>query len=273
MDPNPDRLSVEELRISREAWWSAEFDDFLWSAFPEVRPTRILDVGCGIGTLERHLARRCPPGATIVGVDIDPSRIREALSIPQPDGPGAGVSYLCADAMRLPFRDGSFGASVVILTLQHLSEPTRALSEMRRVTAPGGTVIAVEADNVGQRLYVPQASETLDAAVDAYWRRIRESRKPADIAIGPRLPHLFGEAGLSSPSLRAHLVVQTVWVEPTVFVEQARKKFCENARRYGAEESPECKAAVAAIEGLALSDPRGFYAITTVPLFLTAARV
>ena len=273
MRTDVDHLSIDELRRSREAWWSAEFDDFLWSAFPQASPTRILDVGCGIGTFEQHLASRFAPGTAVAGVDIDERRVRAAASSSSRIAEGSILTYAVGDALHLPFRDGWFGASVVILTLQHVPDPVRVLSEMRRVTAPDGVVIAVEADNTDQRLHVPQASAALDAAFAAYWRRIQASCRPTDIAIGPRLPHLFGQIGLSSPSVRGYLVALTTRVEPAAFVEQARVRFREVARRHGVEESPECQALIEIVEGLAASGSPGFYTIATVPLFLAAARV
>lgn len=268
-----DHLSIDELRRSREAWWTAEFDDFLWSAFSHLGPTRILDVGCGTGTFEQHLARRLAPDAAIVGIDIDARRVAAAARDKPQIPAGPVVTYAVGDGVRLPFRDCAFGASVVILTLQHVSEPLRLLSEMRRVTASGGMVIAVEADNTAQRLQVPQASAGLDAAVAAYWCRIQASCQPADIAIGPRLPHLFDQIGLTSPTVRGYLLAHTKWEEPAAFVEGARARFGEIARRHGVERSSECSALIEIIEGLAASSPPRFCTIATVPLFLASARV
>jgi ubiquinone/menaquinone biosynthesis C-methylase UbiE len=59
----------------RDAWWSPEFSDFLWSALAEVRPATILDVGCGIGTFAGRLASRFPCGGRVTGIDIDPARV------------------------------------------------------------------------------------------------------------------------------------------------------------------------------------------------------
>ena len=73
-----DRLSIDDLRISRETWWNAAFDEFLWSAFPPLRVPSVLDVGCGIGVFEQRLGPRFPPGSAIIGVDIDVRRLEVA---------------------------------------------------------------------------------------------------------------------------------------------------------------------------------------------------
>jgi ubiquinone/menaquinone biosynthesis C-methylase UbiE len=273
MRMNVDHLSEEELRASREAWWSAEFDAFLWSAFPEVCPSRILDVGCGIGTLEQHFAPRLTARTKIIGIDIEMPRLYLAVRRNRDVTSGASESYVAGDGLCLPFHDGVFGVSVAVLTLQHVSEPTRLLAEMRRTTEPGGVVVVVEADNVGQRLYLPGASASLDRVVDAYWRRIQESCKPADIAVGPRLPYLFQRVGLLSPSVEGYLVAHATRLEAGAFAEQARARFMRVAQRYGVEESAECKALIETIEVLAGASPRPFYAISTVPLFMAFACV
>lgn len=273
MHTNVDGLSIEELRDSRASWWSGEFDDFLSSAFADVLPARILDAGCGVGTFEEHFASRCPSGTILVGLDIDLPRLQVALRDAGSTCPGVSVSYVAADGGALPFRDGTFRVASVILTLQHLSDPVRFLAEMRRVTEPGGMVVAVEADNLGQRLYLPHPSPDVDAALAAYWRRIRECCRPADIAIGPRLPDLFRAVGLPSPRVKAHVLANTSWVEPRVFAERTREAFRRIARKHGVDRSAECEALTDAIDRAAGRPQAAFYTISTVPLFLVTARV
>jgi SAM-dependent methyltransferase len=265
MRTDVDHLSAQELRESREAWWSTEFDDFLWSAFVQVSSGPILDVGCGIGTLAQRLVSRLPLGAKCVGVDVDLSRLVAA---------SRGVaSYAAADGLCLPFSSGSFQASVVVLTLQHVSEPVRVLSEMRRVTGRGGIVAAVEPDNAGQRLYLPYPSGSLDQAMAAFWSCIQKSHKPADIAIGPRLPHLFRQANLPRPSVKGFLLTHMSWVEPSLFVEQAQSRFQHVARKYGVQESNECRVLLETVQEQGMQSSIPFYTIAAVPLFLVVAHV
>ena len=96
---------------------------------------RWLDVCCGSGVLSETIVRRCAP-AQVVGVDASPQQISFACEYrSQPN-----VTFETGDAMHLRFDDASFDAIVCGLGLNYLPDPADALREMRRVTAPGGTV-------------------------------------------------------------------------------------------------------------------------------------
>ncbi len=273
MATDVDKLSVEELRDSRASWWSQEFDDFLWSSIADVLPGSVLDVGCGIGTLENHLAPRIPPGTKLIGVDIDVRRLGIAAAEASPAGSEASAAYVAGDGRSLPFRDATFSVSLVILTLQHVTDPGTVLSEMRRVTGPGGAVVAVEADNLGQRLYFPFPAPDVDLAMAAFWRRIASVCWPADIAIGPRLPDVFRIAGFASPRVKAHSVCSISWTEPGAFFERARVGIERIARQHHVDRTHECEALIEALGRVGAQNRDAFYAISTVPLFLVVARV
>jgi ubiquinone/menaquinone biosynthesis C-methylase UbiE len=90
---------------------------------------RVLDVGCGEGTLVRHLAERVPH---VVGLDTDLAALRVAAS---PD-------VLVGSAESLPFPDGCFDAVTACMVLHH-ADPEVALGEMTRVLAPGGRLLVL----------------------------------------------------------------------------------------------------------------------------------
>lgn len=96
---------------------------------------RVLDVGCGPGILTRHLA-------ALVGADhvtaVDPSApfvaaTRERL-------PGVEVHQTGAE--HLPCDDAGFDHALAQLVVPFMADPLAGISEMRRVTRPGGTVAA-----------------------------------------------------------------------------------------------------------------------------------
>ena len=64
------------------------------------------------------------------------------------------VRFEVADVYRLPFPDGSFDAVFAHVVLMHLSEPVRALTEMRRVLRPGG-IVGVRDCDWGGRIHAP----------------------------------------------------------------------------------------------------------------------
>jgi ubiquinone/menaquinone biosynthesis C-methylase UbiE len=105
---------------------------------------RLLDVGCGPGTLTVDLASRVAPGDT-VGIDIAGPVITEAVAHAAKHQV-TNVSFLVGD-----FRDGGLEPAMFDVVhahqvLQHLREPVDALVAMARLARPGGIVAARDCD-------------------------------------------------------------------------------------------------------------------------------
>ncbi len=103
---------------------------------------RVLDVGCGPGTITAGLARLVSPGP-VVGVDAAAEAVARAR---EGTGPAANLRYTVGDAYRLGHPDDAFDVVHAHQVLQHLADPVAALREMRRVCKPGGLVAARDAD-------------------------------------------------------------------------------------------------------------------------------
>ncbi len=103
---------------------------------------RVLDLGCGPGTITVELAHAVAPGE-VVGVDIDATVLDRARA--NADGL-AHLTFVEADATSLGFSDDTFDLSHAHQVLQHLGEPVAALRELARVTRPGGTIAVRDAD-------------------------------------------------------------------------------------------------------------------------------
>jgi ubiquinone/menaquinone biosynthesis C-methylase UbiE len=105
---------------------------------------RLLDVGCGPGTISADLAVLVAPGS-VVAVDNAPAIVETARA----EAAGRGVTNLeaeVADVYALPYPDASFDVVHTHQVLQHLTDPVGALREMGRVCRPGGLVAAREGD-------------------------------------------------------------------------------------------------------------------------------
>ena len=112
---------------------------------------RLLDVGCGPGTITLDLASRVAPGE-VVGVDNAPDIVAAARA----SAAGAtNASFEEANVYALPFADDIFDVVHAHQVLQHLADPVAALREMRRVCAPDGVVAARDADYSAMTWYPP----------------------------------------------------------------------------------------------------------------------
>ena len=104
---------------------------------------RVLDIGCGTGTLLLLLKER-DASVEAVGIDGDPKAL--ALAAAKAAKQGAAIRFEEALAMRLPFGEARFDRVFSSLMLHHLThdEKLAALREARRVLAPGGSFHLVD---------------------------------------------------------------------------------------------------------------------------------
>ena len=104
---------------------------------------RLLDLGCGTGTLVL-MARRRHPGVTVIGLDGDPT----ILGIARRKAARAGIRVQLDEGMAyaLPYADGSFDAVTATLMLHHLTrdQQLRTLAEVQRVLRPGGRLVVAD---------------------------------------------------------------------------------------------------------------------------------
>ena len=105
---------------------------------------RVLDVGCGTGSLAFTLAELAPP-AELQGVDLAAPYVAEA----QARNTDARLHFQVADACALPFEDASFDRVFSLLMLHFVPRGADAIAEMKRVARPGATVCAAVWDARG----------------------------------------------------------------------------------------------------------------------------
>jgi ubiquinone/menaquinone biosynthesis C-methylase UbiE len=141
--------SPESAVVSEYARLAPEYDA-KWSFYVETttRETlarlnlgpedRLLDVGCGTGTLLHQLSRSYP-GARLSGVDPVP----EMLAVAHQRLP-AEIELREGWAERLPFPDERFNVVVSCNMFHYIRKPAAALREMERVLSPGGRLVITD---------------------------------------------------------------------------------------------------------------------------------
>ncbi len=121
----------------------------------------VLEAGCGVGAQTVTLARSSP-GARFTSVDVSAESIAEARR--RTDEAGlTNVEFRQADIFALPFDADSFDHVFVCFVLEHLSRPVEALSALRKVLRPDGTITLIEGDH-GSTYFHPD-SDAARAAI------------------------------------------------------------------------------------------------------------
>jgi SAM-dependent methyltransferase len=149
----------------------------------------VLEVGSGLGILATEVAFAAVD-VRVVGVERASAQLDAAARNPR-------VRYVRGDAHDLAFADGAFDLVYARFVLEHVSDPTHVLREMRRVCRSGGRVAACENDITLARLDPPCPT------FDLVWNLFRRYQEQlgGDGEIGRRLYRLFRAAGFSAITL------------------------------------------------------------------------
>lgn len=98
---------------------------------------KVLDVGCGTGSLTRALLDS-GPAVQVTGIDGS----ADYVDIARKNLDGSGATLEQGDAQSLPYPDNSFDKCISLLVMNFIPDPTQAVNEMQRVTRAGGSVTA-----------------------------------------------------------------------------------------------------------------------------------
>ena len=172
---------------------------------PELRSgMRLLDVGCGPGSITRGLAERVAPGE-VVGLDLS----QETLEAARHDAAVRGLHnlrYEEGSVYRLRFPDASFDVAYAHQVFQHLREREAALREMLRVVRPGG-LVAIRDVDWGTVAYWPR-----DTWIDRFIEVHHQTwyRNGGEPRLGRELRALFND-----PALTDLRITASVWCYAT----------------------------------------------------------
>ena len=164
-DPMNDLLSAGQVRLWRRV---------VARAVAARAGERILDLAAGTGTSTMTFAAS---GADCVACDFSIGMLRAGSTRVRahPDGPQP--AFVGGDALRLPFGDDLFDAVTISFGLRNVADTQQALTEMLRVTRPGGRLVICEFSQLSARPLRILYERYLARALPAVARRV--SRNPA----------------------------------------------------------------------------------------------
>jgi len=128
---------------------------------------KVLDVGCGSGTLTRLIAECLGSSGQVIGVDLSKSALKEAKNLQN-----QRITFTCACGENLPLRSSSFDKCFLSFALHHMDKQARQNTpqEVSRILAPGGSLFVIEY-NLPEKVLARLASRALaklDASEEAY---------------------------------------------------------------------------------------------------------
>jgi ubiquinone/menaquinone biosynthesis C-methylase UbiE len=222
---------------------------------PHLKPgMRVLDVGCGGGSITIGLARAVAPAET-VGLDRNASSVEQARELASAQDVSS-VRFETGDAAKLPFDAASFDAVFAHALLQHVEDPQQVANELRRVLRPGGVLAVADADFDGS-LIAPE-DELRTRANDI----VRKTRRHPQI--GRQLRALLHAAGCERVQASVSAVARgdtlSVKLEGEFYARYfAAEPFIEYAVARGWSTAHEMASMAAAWQAWS-SDPRAFSA-------------
>ena len=157
----------------------------------------VLEAGCGVGAQTVTLVRNSPR-AQFVSIDISAQSLAAAKANVQ----APNVRFQQADVFSLPFARESFDHVFVCFLLEHLPRPRDALTKLKDVLKPGGSMTVIEGDH-GSTYFHPD-SEAAYAAIRCQVELQRAAGGNANI--GRELYPLLSDAGFCGVSVSPRMV-------------------------------------------------------------------
>lgn len=190
----------------RNFWWNKDFLDLMAQRLKLNQHHSMLDVGCGQCHWSKLLTPYLGRPASVYAIDNDINWARENPEINNWfEEEGVAFELQQGDAHQLPYKDDSFDLVTCQTVLIHLKYPQLAISEMKRVLKPGGTILCVEPNNMVQNLIKSSlsAEDSIEQVLEhvkyaLICERGKKKLGQGDNSLGDLLPGLLTEVGFKN---------------------------------------------------------------------------
>jgi SAM-dependent methyltransferase len=164
--------------------------------------SRVLEVGCGNGSMSAWLAGQVAPGGHAVGVDLDLSLVAGRSRTGGSAGDEPAAEFRHADIVAGHVEPGGFDLVTCRAVLHHVGNVPAAVQNLVASARPGAAVLVIEPD------FLP-VSVAEPAPVREFWQGwLAWSREQGiDYFIGRRLPLMLAQAGLTDVGAAAETVL------------------------------------------------------------------
>lgn len=170
-------------RFKLQSQWTKSTRDYIFQRIESSPSAHILEVGCGTGAILGDLLQS--QVEHIIGIDLNFDFIKQAVST------NPNLHLNVADAHMLPFDSGIFDCSFCHFLLMWVANPAIIINEMKRVTKPGGSVLAFAEPDYGGRIDYPEPLSILNE-----WQIEALKNQGANPFMGRKLKALFHQAGI-----------------------------------------------------------------------------
>ena len=153
---------------------------------------RVLDFGCGPGTISVGLAKAVEPGE-VHGTDMEQSQIDLARAAASAGG-HTNVTFHTGDVTDLPFDDNSFDVAHCHAVLMHIPDTSATLAEVKRVLKPRGILSSREM--IGESSFLEPAFGNVDSAWDVFTKLL--TANGGHPQIGKELKDIFLGVGFTN---------------------------------------------------------------------------
>ncbi len=139
--------SEEWINDARQYWWNEDYIELILKRNNLLDVKSMADIGCGKGYMTFKFLPHLPNIKECFGRDIEQTHIDGAKAIADTCDTDATFNFKTASAYDIDIDTNKVDLAVCQTLLLHLDNPLQAINEMKRITKPGGTIMAIETNN------------------------------------------------------------------------------------------------------------------------------